>query len=138
MAFEIIHDDCFEWLQQCPMNSFHAVITDPPFGLREFTRRELDKMKSGRGGVWRIPPKIGGSERSPLPRFTVLSTKDVALMKDFFCEWAKLIYPVLVPGGLRRLPDGNPFLDVIESIRTPQREREIAQHPSLKPLIHQP
>ena len=36
-------------------------------------------------------------------------------------------------GGLRRLPDGNPFPDVIESTRTPQREREIAPHPSLKP-----
>lgn len=36
-------------------------------------------------------------------------------------------------GGLRRLPDGNPFPDVIESVRTPRREREIARHPSLKP-----
>jgi site-specific DNA-methyltransferase (adenine-specific) len=36
-------------------------------------------------------------------------------------------------GGLRRRPDGNPFEDVIESERTPQRERQIADHPSLKP-----
>jgi len=36
-------------------------------------------------------------------------------------------------GGLRRKPDGNPFEDVIESERTPQRERRIANHPSLKP-----
>jgi site-specific DNA-methyltransferase (adenine-specific) len=36
-------------------------------------------------------------------------------------------------GGLRRKPDGNPFEDVIESERTPQRERKIANHPSLKP-----
>jgi site-specific DNA-methyltransferase (adenine-specific) len=36
-------------------------------------------------------------------------------------------------GGLRRLPDGNPFKDVIPSERTPQRERRIADHPSLKP-----
>jgi site-specific DNA-methyltransferase (adenine-specific) len=36
-------------------------------------------------------------------------------------------------GGLRRLPDGNPFPDVIESIRTPRCERKIAPHPSLKP-----
>jgi site-specific DNA-methyltransferase (adenine-specific) len=36
-------------------------------------------------------------------------------------------------GALRRLPDGNPFKDVIPSERTPQRERRIADHPSLKP-----
>jgi site-specific DNA-methyltransferase (adenine-specific) len=36
-------------------------------------------------------------------------------------------------GGLRRKPDGNPFEDVIESERTPQAERQIANHPSLKP-----
>ncbi|MFN4294857.1 MAG: site-specific DNA-methyltransferase, partial [Thermoflexales bacterium] len=36
-------------------------------------------------------------------------------------------------GGLRRKPNGNPFEDVIESERTPQKERAIAGHPSLKP-----
>jgi site-specific DNA-methyltransferase (adenine-specific) len=36
-------------------------------------------------------------------------------------------------GGLRRKPDGRPFEDVIESERTPQQERQIANHPSLKP-----
>ena len=36
-------------------------------------------------------------------------------------------------GGLRHRPDGNPFNDVIPSERTPKREREIAEHPSLKP-----
>lgn len=36
-------------------------------------------------------------------------------------------------GGLRRKPDGNPFEDIIQSERTPRRERAIADHPSLKP-----
>jgi site-specific DNA-methyltransferase (adenine-specific) len=36
-------------------------------------------------------------------------------------------------GGLRRLPDGKPFNDVIVSERTPRRERDIVDHPSLKP-----
>lgn len=36
-------------------------------------------------------------------------------------------------GGLRRKPDGNPFEDVIDSERTPRRERDIVDHPSLKP-----
>jgi site-specific DNA-methyltransferase (adenine-specific) len=35
-------------------------------------------------------------------------------------------------GGLRRYPDG-PFEDVIPSERTPQRERALADHPSIKP-----
>ena len=35
-------------------------------------------------------------------------------------------------GGLRRYPDG-PFEDVIRSECTPQRERAIADHPSIKP-----
>jgi site-specific DNA-methyltransferase (adenine-specific) len=36
-------------------------------------------------------------------------------------------------GGLRRSLDGGPFGDVIPSERTPKRERQIADHPSLKP-----
>jgi site-specific DNA-methyltransferase (adenine-specific) len=36
-------------------------------------------------------------------------------------------------GGLRRLPDGMPFTDLIEAGRTPREERELAKHPSLKP-----
>ncbi len=36
-------------------------------------------------------------------------------------------------GGLRRKKDGMPFNDVIPSERTPKSEREIVDHPSLKP-----
>lgn len=36
-------------------------------------------------------------------------------------------------GGLKRYPDGSPFIDLIRSTRTPEVEREIAPHPSLKP-----
>ena len=60
----ILHADCFEWLAHCAANSFHAVITDPPFGVKEFTRTEIEKLNNGHGGVWRIPPKIGGSQRA--------------------------------------------------------------------------
>ncbi|WP_207714123.1 site-specific DNA-methyltransferase [Scytonema sp. UIC 10036] len=35
--------------------------------------------------------------------------------------------------GLRRNPDGTPLGDVIPSKRTSQKERAIANHPSLKP-----
>jgi site-specific DNA-methyltransferase (adenine-specific) len=36
-------------------------------------------------------------------------------------------------GGLRRLPGGLPFVDLIEAGRTPREEKELAKHPSLKP-----
>jgi site-specific DNA-methyltransferase (adenine-specific) len=36
-------------------------------------------------------------------------------------------------GGLRRLPEGLPFSDILDIGRTPKAEREIAAHPSLKP-----
>jgi site-specific DNA-methyltransferase (adenine-specific) len=36
-------------------------------------------------------------------------------------------------GGLRRLSPATPFLDVIESGKTPARERALAPHPSVKP-----
>ncbi|MGA2967023.1 MAG: DNA methyltransferase, partial [Terriglobales bacterium] len=36
-------------------------------------------------------------------------------------------------GGLRRLPDGLPFSDLVEVGRTPREERKVAAHPSLKP-----
>src|SRR5262249_16084889 len=37
------------------------------------------------------------------------------------------------PGSLRRPERDRPFTDVIASGRTPERERELAPHPSLKP-----
>ncbi|MBI4298579.1 MAG: site-specific DNA-methyltransferase, partial [Chloroflexi bacterium] len=28
--------DCFEWLAQVPENTLHAVVTDPPYGVKEY------------------------------------------------------------------------------------------------------
>jgi DNA modification methylase len=218
MGYELIHGDCFRWMEDRAANSIHAVVTDPPFGVLEYTRKELKKMRVGRGGVWRIPPEIGGSKRRPLPRFTVLSEDDIYILRRFFYDWAVLVSRVLVPGGhifiagnpllsyivadsivragferrgeiirlvrtfrggdrpkgaeeeyrdvcsmprasyepwglyrkpfkgtlsdnltkwgtggLRRNAEDIPFSDVIESTRTPEVERGIAPHPSLKP-----
>jgi site-specific DNA-methyltransferase (adenine-specific) len=35
----------------------------------------------------------------PLPRFTTLTAKEQDEMREFFAEWARLVYRVLVPGG---------------------------------------
>ncbi|KWT86753.1 DNA-methyltransferase [Candidatus Magnetominusculus xianensis] len=216
----IIHADCFEWLSRLPENSLHAVVTDPPYGVREYDANELEKRSKGKGGVWRIPPTFDGSVRAPLPRFTALDAKDRKRLSKFFSEWSRLtvhalrpgghviiatnafiaalLYEALVEGGLefrgqlirqvrtlrggdrpknaeeefpdvssmprgcyepwglfrkplpekmtvseclrqfqtgglRRSPNGNPFEDIIPSERTPRLERDIADHPSLKP-----
>lgn len=91
--------DCLEWLASRPENSIEAVVTDPPYGLVEYTCEEQAKLRNGRGGVWRIPPSFDGHQRAPLPRFTTLSDKDLAKLDSFFHQWAKAIERVLVPGA---------------------------------------
>lgn len=216
----IVHADCLEWLGHVPQNSIHAIVTDPPYGVKEYDFDQLEKRANGNGGIWRIPPSFDGNVRAPLPRFTALNKKERASLKRFFFEWShaalhalrpgahvfvasnsflsQLMFSAIVDGGLeyrgtvvrivrtlrggdrpknaeehysdvcsmprgcyepwglfrkplpknmkvsdclaefqtgglRRKPDGNPFEDVIYSERTPQSEREIADHPSLKP-----
>lgn len=216
----IIHADCLEWLQRVPENTIHAVVTDPPYGVKEYDLDQLEKRANGRGGIWRIPPSFDGHQRSPLPRFTALDSKERARLSRFFTDWGKLLLPALRPGahvliatntfisqllysslvnaglefrgeiirlvrtlrggdrpknaedefpdvcsmprgcyepwgifrkampskmtvgeclrefqtgGLRRQKDGRPFEDIVESERTPRQERDIAEHPSLKP-----
>lgn len=216
----LVHADCLAWLTEIPENSIHGVVTDPPYGVKEYESDQLEKRSNGNGGIWRIPPSFDGSVRSPLPRFTALNDKEREQLRVFFVEWSKavthalrpgghvfiacnsflcqLVYGALVEGGLefrgqlirlvqtlrggdrpknaeqefpdvcslprgayepwgilrkpmpdgmkvsdclrefetggvRRLPDGGPFTDVVESGRTSQSEREIADHPSLKP-----
>lgn len=97
--YQIFHANCFDWLRKCQPESVHAVCTDPPYGVIEFTEPEITKLRSGRGGVWRLPPNIGGSKRDPLPRFTVLSDAQKKNLAQFFLEWGRLLLPALVPGS---------------------------------------
>lgn len=96
---EIFLGDCFGWLRQQDENSVHAVVTDPPYGLFEYTPEQQAKLRNGKGGVWRIPPSFDGTKRSPLPRFTTLRASDLERLDDFFAAWARLLMPVLVPGA---------------------------------------
>lgn len=97
--FRLIHTDCFDWLRARAPESVHAVCTDPPYGVLEFTRGEVAKLRAGRGGVWRLPPTIGGSRRDPLPRFTVLTPAQRTELRQFFHDWGRLLLPAVVPGG---------------------------------------
>jgi site-specific DNA-methyltransferase (adenine-specific) len=219
-ASSIVHADCLEWMGRIPKNSFHAIVTDPPYGVKEYDFDQIEKRANGNGGTWRIPPSFDGSNRAPLPRFTALNQKERNILYRFFLEWGKLSGRVLLPGGhifiasnaflsqlvfsaliesglefrgelirlvrtfrggdrpknaedefpgvcslprscyepwgifrkplpqymkvsdclrtygtggLRRISPDQPFADVIVSERTPRRERDIADHPSLKP-----
>ena len=38
----MVHADCFHWLRKMPENSIDAVVTDPPYGVREYEARELE------------------------------------------------------------------------------------------------
>ena len=91
--------DCMSWLASQPANSIHAVITDPPYGIREYSAQEQGKLRRGRGGMWRIPPSFDGHVRSPLPRFTVLDDDDRAFLLVFFKNFARLLHRIVVPGG---------------------------------------
>lgn len=216
----ILHADCLEWMGRIPEHTLHGIVTDPPYGVKEYEFDQLEKRSNGNGGIWRIPPSFDGNTRSPLPRFTALSQKERDQLYRFFVEWAKVavhalrpgghvfiacnsflcqfVYTALVEGGLefrgqlirvvrtlrggdrpknaeeefpdvcslprgsyepwgilrkpmpekmkvsdclrefqtgglRRLPEGLPFSDLIQSGRTSKAEREIADHPSIKP-----
>lgn len=108
----LIHGDCFDWLAKAPTNSVEAVVTDPPYGLVEYSEQEQAKLRKGRGGVWRIPPSFDGNKRAPLPRFTVLSRDDISELERFFFAWSRLLLPVVVPGG-HVLVASNPLLSFV-------------------------
>jgi site-specific DNA-methyltransferase (adenine-specific) len=96
---ELILGDSLTWLASRAPNSIHAIVTDPPYGLKEYTEAEQGKLRGGRGGVWRIPPVLDGCRRSPLPRFTVLDDRDRRALDAFFASFARDAMRVLVPGG---------------------------------------
>jgi DNA modification methylase len=91
--------DAFDWLEQRGENSIHAMVTDPPYGVKEYTEGEKAKLRAGRGGVWRIPPAFDGSKRLPVPRFTILGGPDIVAMEGFFERFSRLAFRALVPGG---------------------------------------
>jgi DNA modification methylase len=218
LVWQIHLDDAFVRMAKMDRNSVHAIVTDPPYGLKEYSEVEKTKLRRGRGGVWRIPPSFDGCKRNPVPRFTVLDKGELTKLQSFFTEFARRAIRVLVPGGhvfiatnpllshlvygpmiaagfekrgeiirlvqtlrggdrpknahnefrdvsvmprsgwepwglfrkpcegrvqdnlrkwgtggLRRISEQEPFLDVIRSSPTRPEERSIAAHPSLKP-----
>ncbi|MCA9153689.1 MAG: hypothetical protein KDA38_02840 [Planctomycetales bacterium] len=77
----------------------HAIVTDPPYGVKEYDLDQLEKRAAGSGGVWRIPPSFDGHTRSPLPRFTALDSVERERLRRFFVDWARLAVHALRPGA---------------------------------------
>lgn len=110
----LVHADCFDWIEAQPDNSIHAVVTDPPYGLFEYTAKQQSKLRSGKGGVWRVPPSFDGHERSPLPRFTTLTDQQLEELRSFFIVFGRMLLPKLVPGA-NVVIASNPLLSHIVS-----------------------
>ncbi|MCA9948271.1 MAG: site-specific DNA-methyltransferase [Anaerolineales bacterium] len=94
-----IFADCFEWMIRIDPNSIHAIVTDPPYAVKDFDPAQLKKRKNGNGGIWRIPPSFDGNKRAPMPRFTALNKRERNRLQQFFSYWAKLALKILRPGG---------------------------------------
>ena len=110
----LFHDNALNWLADQPKNSIQAIVTDPPYGLQEYTAKEQAKLRSGKGGVWRIPPSFDGHPRSPLPRFTTLTNSQKGSLREFFLVWGRLLAPTLTPGA-NVVVASNPLLSDIVS-----------------------
>ncbi|MGA2601082.1 MAG: DNA methyltransferase [Bryobacteraceae bacterium] len=97
--YTIYNADSLQWLRLQRANSFHAVVTDPPFGAVEYSAVELNKRRKGRGGIWRLPNAFDGADRNPTPRFTVMDDHDRMGVLAFHLRLAPELFRVLVPGA---------------------------------------
>lgn len=111
---QLVLADCLSWLSNREPCSVHATVTDPPYGLFEYSEEQQSKLRNGKGGVWRIPPSFDGAKRSPLPRFTVLTQGDITHLHEFFFLWATRLVRVLVPGA-NVVVASNPLLSYVVS-----------------------
>ena len=98
-SYEIHYGDSLEWIRTLKPNSVHSVVTDPPFGLVEYSSEHLEKRRNGHGGIWRLPRNHNGSIRQPVPRFTVLTKKQHSKIGAFFEQVGRQLFRVIVPGG---------------------------------------
>src|SRR5450756_1706 len=99
MGYEIEHANAFEWLADREPDSIEAVVTDPPFGVREFDADHLAKKRNGSGGNWRTPQTMGCANRQAVPRFSTVNAEEAERITRYFESFGALVRRVLVPGG---------------------------------------
>lgn len=98
--YRIYNADALEWLRRQRAQSYQAVVTDPPFGLVEYSALELRRRRNGnRGGIWRLPPAFDQWARQPAPRFTVLTDHNRMGLLALHLQLAPELFRVLVPGA---------------------------------------
>jgi DNA modification methylase len=124
---QLIPADCFDWLAQRDSSSIHAVVTDPPYGLVEYTEKEQNKLRKRKGGIWRIPPSFDGHQRAPLPRFTVLDDEDRKELYLFFKRLGIELARVTVPGA-NIVVASNPLLTHIVASAMAESGLELRGH----------
>jgi len=95
----VICADALEWMRLLPGPVLHAIVTDPPYGLREYSPEHLRRRVHRTGGAWRIPPSFDGHTRAPLPRFTDLNLTQQRALATFFQQFGELARQALYPGG---------------------------------------
>jgi DNA modification methylase len=98
-SYTVFNADAFAWLKKQRANSFHAVVTDPPFGVVEYSAEEINKRRKGRGGIWRLPNAFDGAKRQAMPRFTILDDHDRMGVLAFHLRLAPELFRVLAPGA---------------------------------------
>jgi DNA modification methylase len=96
--FEIYRADAIEWLSKRRANTIHAIVTDPPFGLLEYSEKEIRNRAHG-NGIWRLPNSRDGAKRQPTPRYTVLTIPDRSKLRGFILQTSAELFRVLVPGA---------------------------------------
>jgi len=96
---EMLHLSTFDWLRARAERSVNAVISDPPFSGVDFSPEQLERLRTGSGGLWRHAPVMNGSARRPMPRFTTTPPEQKRQFQAFFHLWATLLRPTLVPGA---------------------------------------
>lgn len=97
--YRIFNEDAFGWLQKRRPHSLHAIVTDPPYAVVEYSQSELVKVRNGNGGIWRLPQQYDGVARKQVPRFTVLTGAQLNEISAFHRRLAPLLRRALVPGG---------------------------------------
>lgn len=110
--YTLVKADAFKWLPLRQPASIEAVVTDPPYGVVEYSDDELAKRKNGKG-IWRLPQAYDGYDRTSMPRFTVLKDLDRAKIQAFHEKLAPLLERVLVPGGHVFTASHNLFIHLV-------------------------
>jgi hypothetical protein len=83
----LVHADAIAWLDAQPDDSIHAVVTDPPYGVKEYDPEQLTKLAAGTGGVWRLPPVLDGLARALRPAGVVTFAREH--LADRFAQHAR-------------------------------------------------